>query len=62
MQNYMKEQGYTEKQIKEILNNKKELLETMETNSTETTEIVESNLETEVSDDTTGLDNKFKQT
>ena len=62
MQNYMKEQGYTEEQIQEILNNKKELLEIMETNSTETMEVVENNLETEVSDNTTGLDNKFKQT
>ena len=62
MQNYMKEQGYTEEQIQEILNNKKESLEIMETNSTETMEVVENNLETEVSDNTTGLDNKFKQT
>lgn len=71
MQDYLKEQGYSEKQIKDIMNNQKEVLENSQIEK-ENTEIkkIESNNNNKINTDTkidtknknSGVDNRFKKT
>ena len=73
MKDYLKEQGFSEKQIEEIMNNQKDILEnsTVETvsNSTSTqtvlsndTDIIDENSTVDTKLDNSGVDNRFKKT
>lgn len=70
MQDYLKEQGYSEKQIKDIMNNQKEVLENsqIEKENTEIKKIESSNNKTntdtkiDTKNKNSGVDNRFKKT
>ena|GEM_PF-4041215 len=72
MQDYLKEQGYSEKQIKDIMNNQKEVLENsqinkenidvkkIESNSSNSKENTTAKIDTK--NQSSGVDNRFKKT